>query len=750
MKRPFAVIGITYLLSQAVAAYFGSSFALVGAIMAAVFTVLYALSVVKRNTVILAVAVTICAAMTVSFAYAKICIEPIIPVEGESVVVTGYIAEEPYEAYDRYYYVIKTESIDFDGVPQKTKIRLSSSIPLGAEYSDRFEGEICFTNISSENSYESHKRLLSKGITATAYLPRGNYCTITEGNGGLYEVAIKLRNMLKNTVKNLYPDETGDILIAMMTGDDNGVDNDTLSAFRDSGMAHVLAVSGLHMTLIASAITWILRRLLVNRKIVAIIVLAFSWLFAAVAGFPMSSVRSAIMITVMLIGVLADKLHTPLNSLGIAVFIICLFNPYAAMDAGLLMSFSSTFGLIAAAPEINRYFQRIVFKDEISIRSYILKSILSSFITAFTASIFILPASVLCFGKVSLLSPFVNLLLVSVAVLFLGLGMVSAVLGIFGNIGSFIAYPFMAVDWFIGKILIWCIELFADIPGSVLYTGDNTAVVVFGCILIAVLWALLFRKSKQRKHAFVISALCCCVIVFIWFCTSKILTDSQYIKIYNVGDSAMVLACDKKSALLLGAGGNDYDVTLAQYDMQNNGISEITALVLNDMSEIGASCADKVIDTMNPSHIFMPESGYYSDNAEYAAEKKNIEISNCLNKSIASGEVKIINKEDRTGAVWSLIECGDIKAVLCPPDSNGILCPFDEDFDAVIMNERIPSSVTVLYAKVYIVCADYKDGTNIVSQLMARGLKNVYCTGTNGNLELACREGRLYVGGENI
>lgn len=750
MKRPFAVIGITYLISQAVAAYLGTAGTLAVVVLIAAAGVLYFTVFKKRSVAVITVIITSCIAMLFSFAYTKIYVEPSIPLEGECVYVRGQIIEEPYQQYGRYYYIIKTDFIGLEKTRQKIKIRISSKESIEAEYSDVFQGQIVFTGVSDENSYASKMRLLSKGIISSAYIPDINDCSVFNGKASVYKYAIILRNRLKNTINKLYPDDIADVLIAMLTGDESGIDKNTLNGFRDIGIARVLAVSGLHLTLLASAITWVLRRFFINRKIIAVIVFLVVWTFAAIAGFPMSSLRAAIMITVMLFGVLVDKLHTPLNSLGIALLAICVFNPYAAVDVGLLMSFSSTFGLICAAPELNRYVQRVLFKEKSGIAVSILRKTVSLFVYSFTASVFILPASVLFFRKVSLLSPITNLLLIPIAEFFLGIGMIAAFVGSFGNIGQLIAYPFMAVDWVAGKVLLFAVKIFDNIPGAVLNTGNNTEIVVISCVLIGVLWAILFYRSKQRKYAFVFCSFCCVLITFVWFCCGYLLNDPKTITVYDVGNAEMILARDHQSTVLIGAGGDDYNISLAQYDMQNKGITEITALVLNDMSESGASCADTIINEMIPISVLVSGKGSYYESVRHAADENLIEIYGAADKAVSTGSVHVTSLYDSCGMLWTCITCGKMEAIVCPDGSSALDCPFGYDFDAVIMQKETPSCISAFNAKVFIVSAKYEDGIIIVSQLKARGLKNVYCTGINGNIEIAVRDGRLYIGGDNI
>lgn len=749
MKRPFAVIGITYLLSQAVAAYLGAAFAAVCAIVAIIATVLYVLLCEKRNTVVVTASITVSVAMLMSFAYTKLYVENVVPVEGQAAVIRGQIIEEPYEQYGRFYYILKTEMIDAEGVRQKIKIRISSSEYIDAEYSDIFEGTVTFTSYSNENSYTSKRRLLAKGILATAYVSDGTEYTLSSGNDSLYSYAISFRNKLKRTVKALYTGEAGDVLIAMITGDESNISSDTLSAFRNTGIAHIIAVSGLHMSLLAFAVTKLLQKLLINRKVIAVIVSAVCWFYVAVAGFPMSSIRAAIMITVMLFGVLVDRLHTPLNSMGIALLIICLTNPYAAIDSGLLMSFSSTLGLLVAAPPLSRFLNRVLFKDKSGAAIGILRDIVNAASVAITASIFILPASVLYFGKISLLSPLVNLCLVSLSEVFLGLGMFTVFIAMLGSIGSFIAYPLMTVDWLFGKIIIFAVKMFNSIPVSTINTGKNTAIVVFGCVLICIVWGLLFANSKEKRKSLIVAVFCCVSVCFVWFCCERLLTDTKSVTIYNVGDAAVVTAVDGKSAVMLGAGGDSYSVSLAQYSMQDKGITELTALVLTDLSDDGASCAKAIVENMNPCEVFATDSGFYRDTVEYVTSERSITLNSVENKAICTGDIRLECLPDNEGLLWCNIKCGSMSVLVCPDNGNALNCPFGVDFDVAIMTD-IPACVAAINASTYILCTDYSHGAVLVSQLMARGLRNVYCTGISGNIELAVREGRLYIGCDNL
>lgn len=148
---------------------------------------------------------------------------------------------------------------------------------------------------------------------------------------------------------------TADFLKAILMGDKTGLDEQTRLTFAQGGMAHMLALSGLHIGIIAGFLILLMMPLKLAGRykwgyILAIIVL---WLYVALTGFAYSSVRACIMTTFAFIGIVMERKNFGGNALSSACLLIVLFDPGALFDAGFQLSVVCVGALIAFASPLN-------------------------------------------------------------------------------------------------------------------------------------------------------------------------------------------------------------------------------------------------------------------------------------------------------------------------------------------------------------------------------------------------------------
>jgi competence protein ComEC len=163
------------------------------------------------------------------------------------------------------------------------------------------------------------------------------------------------------------------IAIALITGDRSGIDKDIQEDLRQSGLAHVLAISGLHMALVTLTVIWLSRFLLALsprlalcyplRKWSAAIGLVTATAYLLVSGGAVATQRAWLMIVIMLCAVLADRSALTMRNVSIAAICILLISPESLLEPGFQMSFSATAALIAAYNALrnfnrSRYFLR--------------------------------------------------------------------------------------------------------------------------------------------------------------------------------------------------------------------------------------------------------------------------------------------------------------------------------------------------------------------------------------------------------
>ncbi len=173
-----------------------------------------------------------------------------------------------------------------------------------------------------------------------------------------------LRAHVDARVRAALPGETGAIAAALMTGDRGGIPQDVTNAMRDSGLAHVLAISGLHMVIMAGTVFWLVRALLALspslalrfpiKKWAAAIALLAAAFYLALSGAAVPTVRAWIMMSIFLIAVMLDRPALTMRNVALAALAILIVEPESLFDPSFEMSFAAVIGLVALYEWLSR------------------------------------------------------------------------------------------------------------------------------------------------------------------------------------------------------------------------------------------------------------------------------------------------------------------------------------------------------------------------------------------------------------
>lgn len=155
----------------------------------------------------------------------------------------------------------------------------------------------------------------------------------------------QIRVVFRRALYDNLDKDTASICYAMLIGDTKGVDDAALDSFRFGGVAHIFAVSGLHIGLVYGVIAFAMKKLRANKFLSAAICIAVILLYSAVCGFTLSSVRAVIMCAVGIISNLFYAKRDMLNSLAAAVFIILLVTPLSLFSVGFQLSVCAVGGI---------------------------------------------------------------------------------------------------------------------------------------------------------------------------------------------------------------------------------------------------------------------------------------------------------------------------------------------------------------------------------------------------------------------
>lgn len=438
--------------------------------------------------------------------------EPAKALDGLTADIEGVVTEVSVTGGNPVF-TVKTEKIDIDGAPQKIKIRLSGWDENAAEAFDKIACKVSF--ISHEN--ENFGTILTDRSAGTAvYAFTKEPIEVIGSDRSSFGYFIHLiREKAAYAIASNFIGWHAPFMERILLGGGKDLDYEVIAAFRQSGMSHILAISGMHMVIIIGLIERIIgfRRTEGKLKKAEIIVLAAAvFVYMFVGGFGMSLRRAGIMLVFgYLVRFFLYDSHTA-DNLGLAVSAILLFDPFAACDVGFLMSAASCLSISVFSPVLKKGIAKI-FKINNE------KSVLGFFAEAFSVSISaflaVLPISSAVFGEVYPAGILSNALTPVLVPAIIVLGMLAV---IFGNIpflgfaAEGCAFICMVLNGFLFKIA----EIFS-FGGKLFFETDKgwMLVLIFGCAVLIILPALLSNSLKYVPFSLAVSFFVICGGVFI-------------------------------------------------------------------------------------------------------------------------------------------------------------------------------------------------------------------------------------------
>jgi len=168
-----------------------------------------------------------------------------------------------------------------------------------------------------------------------------------------------LRWRMTQHIHTVLPGSTGGIAAALITGDRGAISPDDESALRDAGLAHVLAIAGLHMALVGMGLFWSVRALLALfpfaalvwpiKKWAAVAALVGATFYLAISGAAVPATRAYVMLIFMLLSILLDRPALSMRSVAMAATVVLFMRPESIIEPGFQMSFAAVIGLVAVA-----------------------------------------------------------------------------------------------------------------------------------------------------------------------------------------------------------------------------------------------------------------------------------------------------------------------------------------------------------------------------------------------------------------
>ncbi len=751
MKRPLAAIGLTYLTTSAVAVCFFPEVNFILSVTAVVLGIAACFILREKTTQIIVIMSSVCAAFFVIGCWQTYANDLTAELGDQTCLISGEICEIPCRQYGRWRYVISTDSVDIPGAKQTIRMLVTSRNSIEeAKEGDRITCTVNFIQNSTETGYNSTTSLRADGIQARAWCQPYSPCRITGHSSDLKYITLKLRRGITDGIRRAFPERASAMLCGMILGDTDYMDAQTVDNFRSTGISHLLAVSGLHMTLLTVSLEELLRRLKLKRKPSSVITLCFIFAFMTVTGFSPSVVRAGLMHGMAQFGKISTRQVDSLTSMSIAILIMCAVNPWSAADIGMQLSVCSTLALLLLGGRVDRALmngsRKLLIRRNIFPQRRIIRRLgsfaIHSLANTLTAGTVILPLTAVHFGRISLISPVTNLLCVYVAAVFIILGIIASLIYCIPLIGWMISLPLRLAAVLLCAYLESVTAVIAKLPFASVNTHYSYTPYLFGfAILLTVSAVLMSRRMRnpffsRRIRGFVLCELA--ILLFAAMLSYEIFGRGPEIIIFDVSGGGMcVCAKNRSHAVFAEAGGDRYDILEIRDTLRTKGVKKVDALAVSDDSKSRSGNIHRLLDLCSPDCLITDSRNRFKGGAQ------KIPFRSCAD--IGAVRLRIETFTDSQGCRWQRLVCGETSALICPEGGNCALIPGQwKSCDAAVVGKEI-SGVSALNTGAFIITSGGKYADSLRNRLRNTGCRHVYSTQAHGTVTLSVKNGRLRV-----
>ncbi len=475
-------------------------------------------------------------------------------------------------------------------------------------------------------------------IEFKAYLTDKN--SLYEGKFSAYNVAdgIKHTSSVKSeNIKRLYTDRTifeninvfirdtlkvgldkneFSVAYALLCGNSEYMADDVISNFRAAGVAHIFAVSGLHIGFLAVVLNFIANKLKFNKYLKFIVVVGVLILYSGICGFTPSSIRATVMAGVLLMAEILGKKYDGLTSISMASIVILVIAPVQLFCVGFQLSFGVVLGISVLSRPISNVFK------------FLPKKISSSIGVVLSAQIFGIPISLAAFGEISLIAIVANLIFIPFVGIIYVLLLVSTLIG--GLFGIPIISLFLSN--YIFKFIIMLITAF---DYKIFMVGGFSFFIFSGFYYLSfIIWS-----DKINLKVLLRSIVCAIsVVAFTLGVTLYNISERNAVKLVAIGgnDASIAVVASKDDTVVIVSSAKK-SFSLNSFDRAYNavGSDDIDAIIVtNTVEDVSVQITVSIF-----ARAYNVKSIYYYD-------KNDPQVQTNLEKNFTDKKIKAIKDED--------------------------------------------------------------------------------------------------------
>jgi len=534
--------------------------------------------------------------------------------------VTATVVDTVYvTSYSAAYVADITEC---DGNPVRFRVLLetpTASLRIG----NRICCRASFTEPEeTDGTFPLRRYYVSRGISLCA---ESESVTLTDTNGApLRRFFADTREYLSAALQILLGRETAPLPAALLLGDRTDLSDAFVRDFQRLGISHLLAISGFHFAALLGVTEKLLTAFIPNRKIRLIPLSTAAVLYMFLCGLSPSVLRAGCMMLFAYTAVAFNRKADMPTSLGVSLFLICLFDPAQFYSAALHLSATAVLG-IACYDHIVRIYKK---EDAHSGKLHLLWKITAPLFMALCVQLALIPFLCLYFGELSLLTPLTTVIFSPLITLIL---LLTPALLLFRYV-PFLAKPLVLVLRFLCRITVDLSGELAQIPDTVLPLHLNIAP-YFAIAVMAVFFTIpLLKRRKQIVCAFAVIATLCGSFCGILAVRQLLLRDHVTVTATVRGTNEGILIGENGRFLLCDLSNGSYSAINSVYSRARaEGAVELDALLLTHLHKRHTQTFDRLSDTAYVRMLILPHPGNeaeaeIADSLNKIAEKKNIPV----------------------------------------------------------------------------------------------------------------------------
>ena len=344
-------------------------------------------------------------------------------------------------------------------------------------------------NAGNPGGFDYKRYALFNGITHQVFVQTNQYKKLTEHRTSFFWKKIyDVRSYILQTIrKHVRGNMEQSIAEALLIGYRDDLDRDLVQAYSNTGVVHIIAVSGMHLGLIYTLLVFLLKAMNKNKRLQmlkAIIIIVLLWLFSLLTGGSASVLRAVIMFTFIIGAEVIGRKGNIYNSMAASAVVLLFFNPFLLWDVGFQLSYAAVLSIVVFMKPIYNWF---------AIQNKLLDGLWKLNALTLSAQILTLPLCMYHFHQAPTMFLITNLLAVPLSSLVLYMLIMLITVSAIPALANFSGWIITKLLWLMNQFILWVDQFRFAVVDGIQHTPIQT-ILLYGIIAAAGIW--LIEKNK--------------------------------------------------------------------------------------------------------------------------------------------------------------------------------------------------------------------------------------------------------------